>query len=181
MRRTAVTFLDMLFNMLLIFFLMINPEATNADVKLAADYRLSVEWPGPEVRSDDIDVYVLSPTKGILFFRNRDLQGMVTLERDDLGHRNDISLYNREEVQFRSPEDGRYFVSVHNYRQDPQPFSGLRVHFEMVDQAGKVVFNGAVPMPPHHGEEIVGSFVVKDGKIVSGLGDGKPIKGRVLR
>lgn len=180
--ETAVAYIDFLLATIPLLILMINPVSqAKENVKLAADYRLSIEWPGPEIRSDDIDVYVQAPTKDMMFFKHRDLEGMVTLERDDLGRANDISLYNREEVTFRSPEDGWYFISVHNYRQGPEPVGDARVLFELVDNNGRAVFNGYVEMPEHHQEQIIGSFEVRDGKVIGPLGEGRLISGRVLR
>lgn len=177
-----IAFSDFIIAVMAMLILDVNPaKVEEQNVKLAADYRFSVDWPGPAERTDDIDVYVATPSKGVAFFRRKDTEGMVTIERDDLGARGDISVFNREEVSFRSPEDGTYHLSVHNYRNDPRPVDGVKVRYELVDQSGRHLLSGEVPMPAGRHEQVIGSFLVADGKVVWARREGVPIVSEVLR
>lgn len=178
MRRTALAFLDML---LLILLLRHEPAPAEAMMgKPVADYLIEIQWP-PE-RADDIDLYVMTPDGEVCFFQNRDLNGLVTLERDDLGHRNDASPFNREFIALRSPKPGTYYVSVHNYRKGGALTGDETVAFEITTKDGRTVVGGRVPMPLKRQEQIIGQFTINErGHFTRWSSDGTRIVGRVLR
>lgn len=127
----SVSFLDLLFNMLLAFtalfvlaFVMISVKKddskSNAEVK--AEYIINISW--PEELDYDVDVYVEDPMGNLVCFRRRE-EGLMHLERDDLGHRNDTVQtpggpqkfnVNRESVTLRGLHSGEYVVNAHAYR-----------------------------------------------------------------
>lgn len=182
MRRIVfiIAFLDLVLNILVMRHKPGEAKAENA--RPTADYILAVQWPGPDLRDDDIDTYVLTPWGEICFFRRRDVGGLVVLERDDLGRKEDQSPWNREHVAFRELPDGVYWVSVHSYRGGA--VTDEQVTFEIWDQSsskGRVVAGGVVPMPPSRAEQQIGSFTVRDKRIVKWEPGGQQIVSRVLR
>ncbi len=139
MRRyhTNLPFLDLLFNILIGFvflfivsFLLINPIAKRADIEVKAEFLITVFW--PDNLEDDIDVYVEDPAENLVWFKSRE-PGLMHLDRDDLGKRNDevvtaagtiLFPENREIVTLRGIVPGEYVVNVHCYFKvavDPVP------------------------------------------------------------
>ncbi len=121
-------FLDLLFNTLLCFvalfaisFLLINPVAHQKKVDVKAEFLITVTW--PEDMNDDVDVYVRDPIGNLVYFKNRE-NGLMHLDRDDLGHKNDIISgpagvieykENQEVVTIRGVYSGEYIINVHLY------------------------------------------------------------------
>lgn len=126
--RTA--YIDVLLNVLtgIIFLfilttLMIQPQKKQDEgMKKNAQYVMNVEW---ESNTDcDVDVWVQDPQNNIVYFQQRD-KGVMHLERDDLGFRNDIVsvvpgntinvIENRETWVLRGIIPGIYTVNLHLY------------------------------------------------------------------
>jgi len=126
--HTNLPFLDLLFNVLIGFvflfiisFLLINPIAKRADIEVKAEFLITVFW--PDNLEDDVDIYVEDPTGGLVWFKSRE-PGLMHLDRDDLGKRNDEVITaagailfpeNREIVTLRGIVPGEYVVNVHMY------------------------------------------------------------------
>lgn len=146
MARTRVyhanqAFLDVLFICLLVFMplvilavIMMNEKDPKKKVTEAkAEYMIIIEW--PHERDDDVDTYVEDPNGKLVFFRRRE-DGLMHLDRDDVGWRNDrIRLpdgslaevkINREVVSLRGIVPGEYVVNTHMYSKrsnGPTPIS----------------------------------------------------------
>ena len=135
--HTNLPFLDLLFNVLIGFvflfivsFLLINPVAKKADIIVKAEFLITVFW--PDNLEDDIDIYVEDPAENLVWFKSRE-PGLMHLDRDDLGKRNDevvtaagtiLFPENREIVTLRGIVPGEYTVNVHCYFKvgsDPVP------------------------------------------------------------
>ena len=128
---TNVAFLDLLFNTLLCFaalftlsFVMINPSRQNANTESKAEFIITVTWPYEQ--DNDVDVYVEDPGGHLVSFARRE-DGLMHLDRDDLGHRNDTIQTpdgpleyneNREIVSIRGILPGEYIVNVHMYHKN---------------------------------------------------------------
>lgn len=128
--HTDSTFLDLLFNMLLgitalffIAFMMINPvDKKNKNIESKAEFIITVTWDSDS--PDDVDTYLEDPLGNILYYQAREV-GVMHLDRDDLGSRNDEvilrngkKLYvkdNREVVAIRGIVPGEYVLNVHMY------------------------------------------------------------------
>lgn len=123
--KTSTAFQDLLFNMLLGFvflfmvaLLLINPVTKKSDAPKKAEFLITIEW--DDKSWDDIDLWVRSPTGGIVAFNQRNT-GNMHLERDDLGRmtdsRNGVAILSNEEtVTLRGIEAGEYEVMAHVYR-----------------------------------------------------------------
>lgn len=126
--HTNRAFFDLLFNMLagfvvlfIIAWIMINIETEKKNVESKAEFLIVVSW--PDGMEDDVDTYVEDPADNLVFFGRRE-QGLMHLDRDDLGNANDI-IYtdygeiefegNREVVSIRGIVPGEYVVNVHMY------------------------------------------------------------------
>jgi transcriptional regulator of met regulon len=119
----------LLFNTLIAFtalfvmaFALMNQNKKMPDVKGA--YIITVTW--DENFDDDVDTYVLDPEGKLVFFQRRE-DGLMHLDRDDLGKRNDtvstqfgqiVYKENREIVTLRGTSRGEYVVNVHLYRRN---------------------------------------------------------------
>lgn len=123
-----MAFLDLLFNTLLCFaalfvlsFILINPSKKENNIKAKADFMITVTW--NKDLDDDVDTYVEDPVGNLVAFMRRE-EGLMHLDRDDLGHRNDTIntpngpieyKENREIVTLRGFVPGEYVVNVHMY------------------------------------------------------------------
>lgn len=165
MKRVSLAFLDMLFCMLLAFFLLINPDAS-ADHPPPADYTITMGWPDGDV---DVDVFVETPRGEFVWYGNKDI-GTVSIDRDDLGKRADPSLWNQEIVAFRTPEPGCYHTSIHTYR-DPDELAGRMMELELRNTAGKRLKYRRLPIPPWRVEEPVWRLCVDNGDMTVRDGD----------
>ena len=133
--HTNLPFLDLLFNILIGFvflfivsFLLINPIAKRADIEVKAEFLITVFW--PDNLEDDVDIYVEDPIGNLVWFKSRE-PGLMHLDRDDLGKRNDevvtaagtiLFPENREIVTLRGIVPGEYVVNVHCYfKVGPKP------------------------------------------------------------
>ena len=126
--HTNLSFLDLLFNTLLCFaalfalsFVLINPSKKQNNVKMKAEFMITVTWPND--LDDDVDMYVEDPQGNLVAFMRRE-EGLMHLDRDDLGHRNDTVVTewgpiefkdNREIVTVRGTVPGEYVGNVHMY------------------------------------------------------------------
>ena len=127
--HSSLSFLDLLFNTLLCFaalfvlsFIMINPSKNEKNVDSKAEYIITVTW--DKELDTDVDTYVEDPAGNLVAFMRRE-EGLMHLERDDLGKRNDIVQThlgpveyneNREIVVLRGTIQGEYVVNVHLYK-----------------------------------------------------------------
>lgn len=133
MRRysTNLTFVDMLFNLLIGFtslfiiaFLLINPIADEGKIDPVTQFMLTATWDNES--PIDLDVWVKGPgingsNMNVIGFQNKDGRYMV-LDRDDLGANNDSFMLNGEPmivkrnietVVINSIVPGEYVVNVH--------------------------------------------------------------------
>ena len=135
--HSSLPFVDLLFNVLIGFvflfivsFLLINPIAKRADIEVKAEFLITVMW--PDDLEDDVDTYVEDPVGNLVWFRSRE-PGLMHLDRDDLGKRNDevttaagtiLFPENREIVTLRGVIPGEYIINIHMYfkvGQEPVP------------------------------------------------------------
>ena len=130
-RGGYLAFVDFLFILLLSFIsmfilalLLINPVVKKSEIERKAEYIIVLEW---DKRSDDdVDLWVEDPDGQIVSFRS-DTVGVMHLDKDDLGTRNDTIFFpdgtkqiiylNREVVTLRGWKTGEYTINVHMYRK----------------------------------------------------------------
>jgi len=127
---TFISFTDMAMCLLLLFIclfaltfvFMSKKVEKNKKVDAKAEFILTMEW--PDGSDDDVDIYLQDPVGNLSFFRAREV-GLMHLDRDDLGSKNDRiqladgSTYevkeNRETLTIRGIIPGEYVLNAHMY------------------------------------------------------------------
>lgn len=187
MRRTHknygcnTSFLDLLFNMLLAFvamfilsFAMINISKTTKNFESKAEYIITVTWPNDF--DDDIDVYLQDPEKHLVMFKRKE-DGLMHLDRDDLGFTNDIIETingpikydeNREIVTIRGIISGEYTLNLHAFRKKDQRPTPVTVKIEKINPTFRTVFSKQIIIAKEGEEKTVTRFTLdKKGDMVS--------------
>lgn len=126
--RTA--YIDLLLNVLtgiiflfLLTTMMIQSKKQDEGIKKDAQYVIVAEWPADV--DCDVDLWVQDPNGDAVWFNRKDF-GIMHIERDDLGFRNDIVKdragnivaevnKNSETWVLRGVMPGEFYVSVHLY------------------------------------------------------------------
>ena len=125
-----LSFNDVLFNVLLGFvvlfvlaLLLINPITKKSDIPAKAEILIILEW--DDMASDDIDMWVQGPSGAPISFQNK-TNGVMHLDRDDLGRTSDFMVVdgeriqitlNREVVSMRGIAPGDYYINIHVYNK----------------------------------------------------------------
>jgi len=124
-------FLDLLFitvlgfaSMFFLAFILMNQKTTQkAKITAKADYIITITW--PKESNDDVDSYLEDPLEHLVFFQRRE-DGLMHLDRDDLGRRNDYVMTpygpvtyneNQEIITIRGIIPGEYVLNVHMYHK----------------------------------------------------------------
>jgi hypothetical protein len=182
MRRHSgigVGFTDLLFNALLGFvvmfvlaLLLIHPIARSGAVDPKAEFLITLTW--PDGRPEDVDLYVEDPAANLVWFRQREA-GLMHLDRDDLGQRNDfielagrriVNPLNQEIVSVRGIVPGEFVVNVHLYRAyDGTPVPAT-IKVEKLNPKVTLVFYGSVGLSEQGDERTAVRFAVgADGRV----------------
>lgn len=184
---SQTSFLDLLFNSLLAFvaffvlsLLLIHEESenkTSTDMKI--EFMITVTWPYEQ--DNDVDTYVVDPLDHIVSFNRRE-DGLMHLDRDDLGTKNDMLVLpngtkfeykeNREIVNLRGILPGEYIVNVHMFTKRTGTTSNtVSVKLEKMNPYKMVVAKDVV-LENGGDEKTVFRFKInKDGDVV-GVTDG---------
>lgn len=182
MRRrsdSGVGFTDLLFNALLGFvvmfvlaFLLINPIAKTGAVDPKAEFLITLAW--PDGRPEDVDLYVEDPAGNLVWFRQREA-GLMHLDRDDLGQRNDfievggqriVNPLNQEIVSIRGIVPGEHVVNLHLYRDEGGQPVPATVKVEKLNPKVELVFYGSVTLAELGDERTAVRFSVgSDGRV----------------
>jgi hypothetical protein len=182
MRRSnhvGIGFTDLLFNALLGFVVMfvlavllINPIAKSGAVDAKAEFLITLTW--PEGRREDVDLYVRDPAGEMVWFRSREA-GLMHLDRDDLGERNDMieiggrQVYNplnQEIVSIRGILPGEYIVNLHLYRADGAQPVPATVKIEKLNPRVELVFFGPLTLIEQSEERTAARFSIgSDGRV----------------
>tara|TARA_R100001143_G_C3346425_1_gene127041 strand:+ start:193 stop:813 length:621 start_codon:yes stop_codon:yes gene_type:complete len=145
--HTSLSFLDLLFNTVLCFaalfalsFILINPSKQDKNVEVKAEFIITVTWPND--LNNDVDTYVEDPQGRLVAFMRRE-EGLMHLDRDDVGKFNDILSTpfgdveyneNREVVTLRGTIEGEYVVNVHMYMQrSEQGSTPVRIQLDKIN------------------------------------------------
>ena len=105
-----------------------NKDRSKSSIEVKSEYIITMSW--PDDMDNDIDIYVEDPLGNLCFFRRRE-EGLMHLDRDDLGFKNDTVEtpsgkikypYNREIITLRGYHTGEYCVNAHAFKKgDPRP------------------------------------------------------------
>lgn len=131
--NTTTSFIDFLFIYLVAFIClfalaMVNIKIENKkkNVEAKAEFIITITWPSDS--KDDVDTYLEDPVGNIVFYQQKQ-KGLMHLDRDDLGHANDMITgpdgqeyeyrENREMVTLRGVVQGEYTLNIHMYNKWP--------------------------------------------------------------
>ena len=152
--KSTFGFVDLLFNLLVGFtflfmlaFILINPVAKKEVHNPKAEYLVIMSW--DDYSQSDIDLWVKDNIGNIVSFRSKDI-ALLTLDRDDLGTRNDeyvnelrgddtkeVIAVNREVLSIRSKSPRRYIVTTHFYNKhlkgDVTPIEDINIELIQVN------------------------------------------------
>jgi hypothetical protein len=174
-----VAFTDLLFNALLGFvvmfilaFLLINPIAKSGAIDSKAEFLITLSW--PDGREEDVDLYVEDPAGDLVWFRSREA-GLMHLDRDDLGQRNDTiqiagravsNPLNQEIVSIRGIVPGEYVVNLHLYRAAGEQPVPATVKIEKLNPKVELVFFGPLTLSAQGEEQTAARFSIgADGRV----------------
>lgn len=182
-----ISFLDLLFNMVLFFaslfilaFLNVNiknPKKKNVEAK--AEYIITVTWPTD--KPVDIDTHLQNPAGQNIWYSQKD-KGLMHLDRDDRGNYDDTVNIpgmkpinypdNREIVTIRGVIPGEYTLNLHFYsNRDYQTQTNhknvpVKVTIEKLNPTLQLKFSKKVVMIDRGHELTVVRFTLdKDGNI----------------
>lgn len=184
---SQTSFLDLLFNSLLAFvaffilsLLLINEESEKkTSIENKVEFLITVTWSFEQ--DNDVDTYVVDPIDHIVSFNRRE-DGLMHLDRDDLGSSNDMLILpdgskfeyreNREVVSIRGVIPGEYIVNIHMFaKKTDTKTNPVNVRIEKMNPY-KLVASKTVSLENLGDEKTVYRFKMdKDGDIVS-LSDG---------
>lgn len=178
--HTNLAFLDVLFNTLLCFaalfamsFILINPAKNDRNVVAKGEFVITVTW--PKDMDNDVDMYVEDPEGHLVAFMRRE-EGLMHLDRDDLGQRNDVVQTqfgeiefneNREIVTLRGIVPGEYVINLHMYmRRDPSPSTLVTVQLDKINPYSTIMIK-RVSLGDSGDEKTAFRFTLnKDGDVV---------------
>jgi len=178
--HSTTAMLDLLFNTLLVFaaffmlaFLLINPkDRQKKNTEAKADMLITVTWSNDS--RDDVDMYVEDPIGKLVYFQRKE-DGLMHLDRDDLGYDNDrivtpmgVFEYkeNREIVALRGVFPGEYVVNVHMYSKRTSGPTEVTIILEKVNPFLKLCASKTVVLINRGDEETAFRFTVnKEGEV----------------
>lgn len=168
-------FTDLLFNVLLTFtflfivaLIFLHPPTEQGNVKVKAEIIVAVTW--EELRPDDLDLWMEDPEGNVVYFNNPSA-GLMHLDRDDRGNRNDFMLVdgreivnplNQEVITVRGNIRGEYVVNVHYYESTTNEPVKATVTVSKVNPVLEVAYHGEIDLPTQGTEVTAVRFTTTD-------------------
>lgn len=176
MRRpynTSNTFVDLLFNVLIGFFMLfliaivlVRPETSKKDVELKAEYIVTMEW--PDNNKDDVDLMVRTPLNEIVYYGKKNVKS-ASLDRDDRGDLNDtmtledgtkiVIKENWEHITLRKALKGEYIVNAYMFSKKTKESTPVKVKVEKLNPY-RLVFSNTVILDSRNQEKTILRFTV---------------------
>ena len=171
---SAIGFLDLLFNCLIVFvfmfvvaFAQIEPDKKDV-VKPKAEYVITLTWERAD--SSDIDIWIQDPAGNLISFKDKIL-GLTHLDRDDLGKAGDVYKlpdgrvisydYNQEIVTIRGFIPGEWIINLHVYNKKNTWDSKAVIRIDKINPSVVTVFNETTILKKHWEEVTVLRFTMK--------------------
>lgn len=135
-KKSSVGYIDFLSCMLVFFViafavvsLKMKENQNDTNVKSRAEFIVTIDW---EDGSDsDIDLFMSRDGNDILYFGNKNVNEIFTLERDDLGNEGPGQPIRREIATIRSKQSGEYYITL-VYWTKRQNFTSANVKVNVV-------------------------------------------------
>ena len=180
-----LSYLDLLMNSLAcitvlfaISLLIISPFKNKDGLENKAEFIISVEWDSES--SDDVDSYMEDPNGNLVYFQRRE-DGLMHLDRDDLGKRNDAVVNkngekitfdeNIENVSIRAILPGEYTFNVHMYSKNDPDETEVSVKILKINPSLKTIASKKVILRNDGDEETVFRFTVTSEGGVTNISD----------
>jgi hypothetical protein len=181
--KSSFGFIDLLFNLLVGFtfmfilaFMLINPIAKKHDFDPKAEYMVVMTW-DPKSPTD-IDMWVQDDLNNVVSFRDTN-KGLMHLDRDDLGYRNDIIFNkttgekvkfetNREVLTIRSRVPRSVTVTGHWFsKRVDQTTNPETVTFELIqlNPYKEIIIKSLVLNGPGDEKHALGFTITDDGEV----------------
>jgi hypothetical protein len=173
-------FTDLLFNMLLGFTLLLfltialsEEVVRRGMVDPKAEFLITATW--PELRRDDVDLWVQDPTGRTVSYLRREA-GLMHLDRDDRGDITDtieiegrriVHPINQEIVSLRGVAAGEYVVNLYLYHSSGEGAVPVTVKLERVNPRFETVLVEQVELAAQDEEITVARFTVGNDRELS--------------
>jgi hypothetical protein len=151
-----------------------NKDISKSSVEVKAEFIVTMSW--PDDMDNDIDLYIEDPNGNLVFFRSRE-SGLMHLDRDDLGFKNDIVEtpqgivkypYNREIVTFRGFHTGEYCINAHAYKMNDKRPCPVTIQIDKINPSMKTLMINQITLDSQGEEKTIIRFKLnKDGQIES--------------
>lgn len=181
----GTSFLDLLFNILLLFFALfilaytqIRVIEVKGKIETKAEFVVTLTWDADSI--DDIDLWVIDPLQETVFFRRKS-HGMTHLDRDDRGDAYDaITLpngqvvkyeYNQEITTIRGIIPGEWIVNLHMYHKRTDKPAHVNVTVVKLNPEYKEICKKDLIMAVPKEEVTIVRFTVEPDGTVSNLSD----------
>jgi hypothetical protein len=163
----GTSFLDLLFNILLLFFAMfilsytqIRLDTSKAETEQKAEFVITLTWDSNS--TDDIDLWIKDPLGEVIFFRQKK-KGMTHLDRDDRGDVEDTIVlpsgqkvrcaFNQEIVTIRGIIPGEWIINLHMYSKRTSESTNVEVKMVKLNPSFSEIFTKKLTMT-NHGQEV---------------------------
>jgi hypothetical protein len=179
---TSTGFLDLLFNTLLLYvflfiiaFVLIVPERKDSGIKTQAEFIVTLTW--ADASKDDVDIWVRDPLGNMIWYNNKE-NGLMHLDRDDLGSSNDVARlpngqtvvykHNQEIVTIRGFIPGEWIINVHMYnKNDKNSSTPVIVQMIKLNPSYTEIFRKEIVMETYWEEVTMARFTMTEhGSIV---------------
>lgn len=177
-RQTSIAYIDLLTVLLALFvtvtgiLLSQNHQLSKGNITEKAEFISVLEW--PENSKSDVDLWVRNPMGDVVNFRTKD-KGLITLDRDDLGGRNNsvtaadgttiTNTVRRETAAIRAIMPGQHVVNVMLYALRDKPPIDAQVQIIKLNPY-QVVLEKQVRLTQAGEEQTIASFDVRpDGSV----------------
>tara|TARA_R110000850_G_scaffold246045_2_gene370938 strand:+ start:141 stop:686 length:546 start_codon:yes stop_codon:yes gene_type:complete len=156
-------------------FILINPVAKKEAHDPKAEYLVIMSW--DDNSKSDIDLWIKDDKNNIVGFRAKDF-ALLTLDRDDLGNRNDMYTsggnielvpVNREVLSIRSKTPRRYVVTTHFYNNLGNPDispEDIKIELIQVNPYRILKIANVVLVEPSQEKHVFDFEVLTDGNVV---------------
>jgi len=160
-----------LFLLLIIAVVLVNPESKNADIKLKAEFVITLTW--PDESKDDIDLMLKLPNGLVVNFNNKD-HTFAALDRDDLGQKSDkivlpdgeiiIVKENFEHITIRRKMAGEHIVNAVLWAKRDSGPTTANIKVEQLNPY-KLIYAKDMVFNETKQEETAVRFTIRNGKV----------------
>lgn len=153
---------DLLFILLLIFILKIQPVGEMEQQEVQSPGQISIEAFWPDGWTQDVDLWLRAPNDGVIWYMSKNGH-IFDLLRDDRGEFQDPTSRNYEFATTRSAPEGEYIVNLVLYNGEPPVPVEVTIRYVGSDGKAKLLFHETVTLESPKQELTVVRFHFRDG------------------